>query len=447
MRPATPREGKRFERLMARHHYLGWGRPVGETLDYVAHVDGRWVALLTFGAAAYALRDRDEWIGWTAEQRRGRLNFLTQNRRFLILPDEAEPNLASRVLSLCERRLAADWSEAHGHPVLAVETFVDPQRFMGTCYRAAGWKPLGLTAGARRVRRDWYDGGGTPKQLFVKPLAADAREQLRAEQWPEAWRRHVLPAKPAHLLRGEEHYSLFRALLNLPDERNAHGRRHRQAAVLACAACAFLAGVEGIGEMAEFAASLDQRHLRVLRCWRDRRTGRYVAPSESTFRRVLGSVDATWFDATVAAWVRQHERLVALAVDGKTLKACRDAEGRQRTLVSAVAHGSGAPVAQTAVPAGTNETATARDLLDLLPPVDGAMISFDAAHTNGETARKVVMGKGADYLIPVKGNQPNLCAHAERLLPQAAFSPSGDHDREGARPRGDARDPVPPGGG
>lgn len=447
VRLATPREGKRFKRLMARHHYLGWGRPVGETLDYVAHVNGRWVALLTFGAAAYALRDRDEWIGWTPARRRGRLNFLTQNRRFLILPGEAEPNLASRVLGLCERRLAADWSEAHGHPVLAAETFVDPQRFTGTCYRAAGWEPLGLTAGARRVRRDWYDEGGTPKQLFVKPLAADARERLRAEEWPEAWRPHVLPAKPSHLLRGEEHYSLFRALLDLPDGRSAHGRRHRQAAVLACAACAFLAGVEGIGEMAEFAASLDQRHLRVLRCWRDRRTGRCVAPSESTFRRVLGGVDATRFDAAVAAWVRQHERLVALAVDGKTLKACRDAEGRQRTLVAAVAHGSGAPVAQTAVPAGTNETAAARDLLDLLPPVDGAMISFDAAHTNAETARKVVMGKGADYLIPVKGNQPNLCAHAERLLPQAAFSPSGGHGREAARPRGDARDPVPPGGG
>ena len=97
------------------------------------------------------------------------------------------------------------------------------------------------------------------------------------------------------------------------------------------------------------------------------------------------------------------------------------------TLVAAVAHGSGAPVAQMAVPSGTNETTTARDLLDMLPPIDGALLTFDAAHTNSETARKVVMDKGADYLLPVKGNQPTLLDHAERLLPQAVFSPSGAH--------------------
>jgi hypothetical protein len=438
VRLATPREEKRFKRLMARHHYLGWGKPVGETLQYVAEVDGHWVALLTFGAPAYALRDRDAWIGWTQAQRCARLNFLAQNRRFLVLPGVNEPNLASRVLGLCAQRIVADWEAAHGHPVLALETFVDPQRFMGTCYRAAGWEPLGLTAGARRVRRDWYDDEGTPKQLFVKPLVAQACAQLRAETWPEAWQPHVLPVRPMHVLRGDEHYSLFQAFLNLPDVRSAHGRRHRQASVLACAACAFLAGVEGIGEMAEFVAALDQRQLRALRCWYDRRTNRYLAPSESTLRRVLGGVDATWFDAVVAAWVRQHERLVALAIDGKTLRACRDALGRPRTLVAAVAHDSGAPVAQMVVAAGTNETATARDLLDILPPVDGAMLSFDAAHANGATARKVVIDKGADYLVPIKGNQPNLHAHAERLLPQAAFSPSDGHGREDARPCRDA---------
>ena len=427
VRLATPRDGKRFKRLMARHHYLKWGKPVGETLQYVAEVDGRWVALLTFGAAAYALHDRDEWIGWTLAQRCARLNFLTQNRRFLILPGEKEPNLASRVLGLCARRIVADWEAAYGHPVLAMETFVDPQRFMGTCFLAAGWQPLGLTAGARRVRRDWYDNEGTPKQLFVKSLVADACEQLRAETWPVPWQQYALHVRPMNVLRGEEHYSLFQAFSDLPDSRDTHGRRHRQASVLACAACAILAGVEGIGEMAEFAAALDQRHLRALRCWYDRKTKRHIPPSESTLRRVLGGVDAIWFDAIVAAWVRNHERIAALAIDGKTLKACLDDKGRPRTLVAAVAHGSGAPLAQMVVSAGTNETATARDLLDILPPVDGAMISFDAAHTNGETARKVVMNKGADYLLPIKGNQPNLLTHAERLLPQAAFSPSGGY--------------------
>jgi hypothetical protein len=187
--------------------------------------------------------------------------------------------------------------------------------------------------------------------------------------------------------------------------------------------------------MAEIVAGFDQRQLRMLHCWRNRRTKRYEPPSENTLRRVLAGIDPVRFDRIVGDWVRAHGRVAALAIDGKTLKACLDAEGRQTTLVAAVAHGDGAPLAQLPVPPGTNEIATARDLLDVLPPLDGALATFDAAHTNGETARKVVLEKGGDYLLPVKGNQPTLLDHAERLLPQAAFFPSGEHDRESAGPR------------
>jgi hypothetical protein len=434
VRPLRPQERGRFERLMAAHHYLGWGQPVGETLLYVAQAHGRWVALLAFGAAAYALRDRDAWIGWSLAQRQARLNFVAQNRRFLILPGVREPNLASRILSLCVRRLASDWQDAYGHPVLLAETFVDPQRFEGTCYLAAGWQPLGLTAGARRVRRDFYDDSGTPKQLLVKALRADAGAQLGATTWPEPWRRHERPVLAASPLQGREPYSLFQAFQQVPEFRGAHGRRHLLAAVLACATCALLAGAEGIGEMAEIVGGFDQRELRLLRCWRNRRNQRYVPPSENTLRRVLGGIDPTRFDRIVGDWVRAHGRVAALAIDGKTLKACLDAEGRQTTLVAAVAHGDGAPLAQLPVPPGTNETATARDLLDALPPLDGALSTFDAAHTNAETACKVVRDKGGDYLLPIKGNQPTLLDHANRLLPQAAFSPCGVHGRERARP-------------
>jgi hypothetical protein len=423
VRPATRREGARFKRLMAAHHYLKWGKPVGETLSYVAEVEGRWVALLVFGAAAYALRDRDAWIGWELPQRCARLNFIAQNRRFLILPGVQEPNLASRILGLCTQRLAADWEAAYGHPVLSLETFVDPQRFEGTCYRAAGWIALGLTAGLRRVRRDFYDESGSPKQLLVKPLTRDACERLCAKTWPETWRSHERVVGPRDILRGQDHCSLFRAYLAVPEFRSAHGRRHCMASVLACATCATLAGVEGIGEMAEFVAGLQGRYLRSLGCPYDRQSKRFLAPSESTLRRVLGGVDAVCVDAVLGAWVRAREHVAAVAIDGKTLKASLDRTGRRNTLVAAVAHGSGAPLAQLAVPAGTNETATARVLLDVLPPLDGALVSLDAAHTNAETARKVVIRKGADYLLPVKGNQPGLLDHAQRLLPQASFSP------------------------
>lgn len=435
VRLATFEERNRIKRLIDEHHYLRWGKPVGETMQYVAEAGGQWVALLIFGAAAYALRDRDEWIQWSVAQRRARLNFVAQNRRFLILPGVKEPNLASRILGLCIRRLAADWEAAYGHPVLVAETFVDPQRFEGTCYLAAGWQRLGLTAGARRVRREFYDDAGTPKQLMVKALRGDACQRLCDTTWPEPWQPHERVVVASNPLRGREPYSLFQAFREVPEFRSKQGRRHPLASVLACAACAMMAGAEGIGEMAEIVAGFDQRHLRMLFCWRNPHTKRYEPPSETTLRRILTGIDPARFDQIVGDWVRAHGRIAALAIDGKTLKACLDAEGHQTTLVAAVAHGDGAPLAQLPVPSGTNETATARQLLDRLPPLDGVLATFDAAHTNGETARKVVVEKGGDYLLPVKGNQPTLLDHANRLLPQAAFSPSGVDGREntGAR--------------
>lgn len=420
----STRDRARFKRLMAEQHYLGWGQPVGETLMYVAVVGRKWVALLVFGAAAYALKNRDEWIGWLTEQRQERLNFIVQNRRFLILRGIKEKNLASRILALCSNRIMQDWEAAYGHPVLAVETFVDPQRFHGTCYRAAGWIPLGLTAGARRIRRDFYDDSGSPKQLFVKPLRKDACKLLSATTWPEAWQRYKLDVLPRNPFSGRESYSLFQAFMEVADFRDAQGKRHPLASVLACAACAMLAGAEGFGEMGETIAGFDPRHLKRLRCWRNPRTRRYEPPSENTLRRVLAGIDPVRFDQVIGLWLQQHKRCSTLAIDGKTLKACIDEHGRQTTLVSAVAHGDGTPLAQLPVPTGTNEIRTARDLLDVLPPLDGMLVTFDAAHTNAETARKVVLDKGGDYLLPVKGNQPALLEKASRLLPQAAFSPS-----------------------
>ena len=222
-------------------------------------MQSRWVGLLAFGAAVYALRDREAGIGWSRDQRQGRLNFITQNRRFLLLESKPEPNLASRILSLCTKRLANDWQRVYGHPVFLVETFVDPQRFQGTCYRAAGWEPLGFTAGARRIRRDFYDESGTPKPLFVQSLRRDARERLCDAAWPAAWKqqeKQIVVRSPVHT---EQSKSLIEAFLPGPEFRRARGQRHILASVLACAACAVLAGAEGIGELAEMVAGFEQR--------------------------------------------------------------------------------------------------------------------------------------------------------------------------------------------
>lgn len=142
------KDRRRFQRGLDQHHYLGGVKPVGEQLYYVA-VDGRgqWLALLLFSAAAKHLRQRDQWIGWTRPQRDRRLALVVNNSRFLILPDRSVSHLGSRVLRLTLDRLSADWQAHYGHPVLVVETFVDPEQFCGTVYTANNWVELGLTDG------------------------------------------------------------------------------------------------------------------------------------------------------------------------------------------------------------------------------------------------------------------------------------------------------------
>ena len=125
------------------------GAGMGETVRYVAHHRGRWLALLVFSAPALKCEARDRWIGWDYGVQFGRLHLVTNNARFLILPGGAR-NLGSRALSLCTRRLASDWPARFGHEVLLAETFVDPARFRGTVYRAANWIEVGRTRGFAR---------------------------------------------------------------------------------------------------------------------------------------------------------------------------------------------------------------------------------------------------------------------------------------------------------
>ena len=143
VRPLETRKDKtRAHRLLAQHHYLGDVPAVGEQLFY-ALTDGRgvWLGTLVFCAASRRLRGRDRWIGWTEEPRRRRLPLVVNHGRFLLLPDKTFPKLGSRSLRLTLDRLSGDWQERYGHPVVLVETFVDPARFCGTVYTANGWQP------------------------------------------------------------------------------------------------------------------------------------------------------------------------------------------------------------------------------------------------------------------------------------------------------------------
>ena len=155
VRPVARSEEVRYQEQMSQHHYLGALAKIGETAWYVAIWREMWVAQLSLSAAALKCGVRDHWIGWDFRSQYGRLNLIANNSRFLILPGWNRPNIGSRVLSLTERRVTADWQARFGHPLLLLETFVDPQRFYGGVYRAANWMELGLTQGYRRTKEGY----------------------------------------------------------------------------------------------------------------------------------------------------------------------------------------------------------------------------------------------------------------------------------------------------
>lgn len=166
-----------FNSLMEHHHYLAYEQPVGEHLKYLAWAHGRPIACLAWSSAPRHLGSRDRYIGWSAEARRQNIRFIAYNTRFLILPWVHVPHLASHILGKVTRTLSDDWNRMYGHPVYFAETFIDPGRFRGTCYRAANWQLLGLTTG--RGKDDHTNKPNRPiKQVLGLPLTRRFRELL-----------------------------------------------------------------------------------------------------------------------------------------------------------------------------------------------------------------------------------------------------------------------------
>ena len=179
VRPGSA-EARLFRCLLQRYHYLGQRNCVGENLQYlVRERHGRPVACLLFGSAAWQCRSRDAFIGWTPAQRQRQLRLLTNNTRFLILPWVRVAHLASHLLRRVTRRLSQDWQAQYGHPIHLVETFVERDRFAGTCYRAAGWRAVGVTTGRGRNAPSAAP-QGPRKAVYLLPLRADFRPRLGA---------------------------------------------------------------------------------------------------------------------------------------------------------------------------------------------------------------------------------------------------------------------------
>ncbi len=427
-----PEERAPWEQLVCEHHYLKNANLVGEVLRYVVSTPaGRWVALLGWSSPAWHLRPRDRWIGWSEVQRVGRLPLVVQNSRFLLLVPRMEyPNLASRALALCTRRLAGDWLEIFGHTALVAETFVDPGQFVGTCYKAAGWQCLGPTGGFARDYRDYYLDLEAPKQLWVRPLHPKALAWLSGASLPAALAEQ-LPEAPARCTyRSRQLIPLWQRFHDwMTDVRARRGKRHLLATVLSMSALATLSGERGPKGFAAFAQKLTQPQRRHLKCRVNKHTGRLDVPSEPTFRRAFKRVDRAQFNRVLADWLADHdpEAIEAVAVDGKTVKGSRQKDGRPVHLMSAVTHSTQRLLNQIPIAEKSNEIPAFRPLLEPLP-LGGVVVTADAEQCQRANAQFLVYEKEGDYVFLAKGNQPSLEALAQAKL-SGAFPPSGPDAR------------------
>ena len=427
VRVAAAAEIAWFDAQLAARHYLGAGRSVGDYLRQIVTVRGQVAALLVWGPACYALKDRDRWLGWSANQRVERLKLLVQNRRFLVLGEKGRsPNLASQAMGAALRTLPAQWQESFGYRPLLAESFTDPEAYAGTCYKASNWEPVGFSAGYSRHRADFYVPNERPKRLWLRALEPQARRHLRAVSVPAACQGGVIaPPSGVLPLTRPQMLSLEEVFRQAPDPR-AKNARFRIGPVLTLIAMALLAGRRDIAEIARFASTLTptQRHQLGL----PRKAGTrafYQVPGYAVFYQVLTRLDPAAFAGLRGGWLQARAGTLpqALALDGKMI---RDHIG----LLTLALHEDGAPqaVASYDQKEGTArcEQSAATALLTSLPALDDQLVTADALHCQKTTAR-IIVEKGGDYLLQIKGNQPTLLAQAEACHAQAAtpfFSPT-----------------------
>jgi len=415
-----------FDAQLDALHELRSTPTVGDFLRQVVERAGHPVALLAWGPACYALKDRDRWIGWSAPQRISRLKLIVQNRRFLVLsPKGSAANLASQAMAAALRALPQQWQERFGYRPLLAESFTDPELHLGTTYKATNWIALGASAGFSRDRLDFYLPHDRPKRLWGLELVRGARSTLRSRDLPPAYAAArstvpsgVLPVSPPQM------ESLYDAFAHVPDPRGGSNKRFRIRGVLTLVAMALLGGRREITEITRFAQSVPQklRHRLALPLKKGTKAF-YSVPGYSVFYQVLRRLDPQAFNDVLNQWLNRHASHLpqALALDGKMV---RDHFG----LLSLARHADGAPqaLARYDQKEGTprSEQSVAQELVEALPALDGQLVSADALHCQRSLARSIVE-KGGEYLLQIKGNQPHLeeRARTKEQTPGTPFFP------------------------
>jgi hypothetical protein len=420
VRALKAEEYSRAGELFEEEHYLG-NLPSARGLLQVIEYEGRWVALLDWGPAALKLAARDEWIGWTGQQRAERLNLVVMNRRFLILGKARKPNLASRSLAIALKALAEHWKQAHGYCPLLAETFTDIEQFEGTCYKASGWIPCGQTKGFKRHRMDYYEEHKRPKKLWLKPLNRNTRRILSAMDIPENYRKALnresperdLPLKKAQL------YSLRDWMREHLEDPRATNRSFSASSLLSLVAMALLAGRRNLAEIHRYGQFLTQLQRQWLGWPANKNGNGRKTPSYTALRNLLIKLDPHDFAKSMTQWLQSHNGTLpaALAVDGKWI---RD----QVLSVCLSDHETGAPVAigfadkniNTPEQKQEGEQTVARRLYKQVN-LENVIITGDALH-NSKPDAQAILNSGGDYILQLKDERRHSYRQAVKKAQQ-----------------------------
>lgn len=418
---AQPAELEAVNASLEREHYLGAVTPNNREVVQLAVRADQVLAILVWTRSARKLAAREAWIGWDARTRTRRLPLLVQNSRFLILSQVRQPNLASRVLGLAVEALPEHWEQQTGVRPLLAETFVDPERYAGTCYKAAGWEEVGGTAGFGRHGDDYYVAHGAAKRLWLRELCDQARARLRdpltalAGEQARAFGQLPVPLRHAE--------SLAKALRAVPDPRRAAGRQFPLAAMLTSAVLALACGARTVSDLFRFVQELTPSQRRGLGFRGTAHNPRIVPPpGEGCWRKVLAAVKPEELARVVIAWQLSQRTLPPLlAIDGKTL------HRGLATLVTLCDAQTGEPIAQLSQGGPGHEKTLAHALVDSLPEgtLDGKLVGGDALYADASLVRKLVQQQGALTVVQLKDNQPKAAQQAEAALAQdnPLFSP------------------------
>jgi hypothetical protein len=402
------KEKKRFDRMLGQYHYLGESRPAGDFLRQVAVEDGHWVGLLAWGSACYKLKDRDEWIGWSATLRAERQKLVVQNRRFLLPGKKGHhPNLASRILGAAVRSLPAQWEEAFGYRPLLAETFTDIEQFKGTCYKAAGWEPVGMSRGFSRHRADFYVANDRPKKLWLKALDPRAQELLSSSELASCYQAGGSSSAHGVLPFGSSDVESLREALGRVADPRGRNRRFRISAVLPIVAMALLSGHRQLAQIHRFGQRLTQAQRRQLGLPLKKGTKFYQSPSYKVYYNLLRQMNLDELAKVLSEWLAAHEGSLpsCLAMDGKMV---RDTVG----VLTMANHQSGSPhaMAPMSMKEGQGdrcEIKSAQRLIEGMDDLSGKLITSDALHCQKRTARSI-LERGGDYLVQVKDNQKTV---------------------------------------